>query len=247
VGEQRFALGAVADDRDGRLVDMGEDARDGIEQEVDPLLTPQDGYGAGYRAPLAKRGELPLDLAGGGSLRDAVVHAVEPLGGRQPRGQGAAALVLADAQDRPGAAAEPALGGGGEHAPGGAHRADERQAVGAVDGGNPVASRRQAGQHAGLRGVSVHEVEGAATDEAPDREQRQRLGARLAHSTPERHRVVRHSRALDAFPYDSAGRSRDVRLPSVGSQPERQLRDVLRHAPVGGLEGEEDAAHGVGS
>lgn len=38
-------------------------------------------------------------------------------------------------------------------------------------------------------------------------------------------------------------RSGDHRLPAVPGQPERELRDVLGHSSVGGLEREEDAAH----
>ena len=41
-------------------------------------------------------------------------------------------------------------------------------------------------------------------------------------------------------------RARHRRLPAVLAQAEGQLRDIFGHASVGGLEGEEHAAHGPG-
>ena len=93
----------------------------------------------------------------------------------------------------------------------------------------------------------MHQLEVTAADQSPQCEQGPHLGARVAHPAAERDGVVWRARALDPGAHDRARRPRDVRLPPVRAKPERQLRDVLRYAPVGRLEGEEDAAHGAGS
>ena len=135
------------------------------------------------------------------------------------------------------------LDGDGGQAPRRPELADEREAVRRVQGGHADQGRREPPGHAGLGGVAVQHI-----DAAPARE-----GAELAHGEELTAGAAVGARLRGAVQRD-AGRAQrrvDERLcraghldaVPVGAEPQRELEDVLGHAAVGRLEGEEDAGH----